>query len=99
MAEPVKLLLCGDVMLGRGVDQALPHPCAPDLHEPAMDSALDYLGLAEQAHGPLSLPLDFASVWGVMRDEPSPHRMHASSTSRPALPAATITSPRASTTA
>ncbi|UTD28742.1 CapA family protein [Bradyrhizobium sp. WD16] len=69
MAEPVKLFLCGDVMLGRGVDQALPHPCAPDLHEPAMDSALDYLGLAEQAHGPLSLPLDFASVWGVMRDE------------------------------
>lgn len=69
MAQLVKLFLCGDVMLGRGIDQALPHPCAPDLYEAAMDSAVDYLRLAEEANGPLPLPVDLAYVWGAMRDE------------------------------
>jgi poly-gamma-glutamate synthesis protein (capsule biosynthesis protein) len=30
----VTLFLCGDVMTGRGVDQILPHPSKPELHEP-----------------------------------------------------------------
>jgi poly-gamma-glutamate capsule biosynthesis protein CapA/YwtB (metallophosphatase superfamily) len=29
----VTLFLCGDVMLGRGVDQVLPHPEDPELRE------------------------------------------------------------------
>ncbi|MGW0756483.1 CapA family protein, partial [Streptomyces sp. NPDC002814] len=29
----VTLFLCGDVMLGRGVDQVLPHPGDPALRE------------------------------------------------------------------
>src|SRR5262245_59828891 len=50
----MRIFLCGDVMLGRGIDQALPYPCAPDLHEEAMGSAAAYLQLAERANGPLA---------------------------------------------
>ena len=35
----MRIFLCGDVMTGRGIDQALPHPCSPILHE-AMFSRL-----------------------------------------------------------
>src|SRR5205814_631129 len=30
---PIRLFLCGDVMTGRGIDQVLPHPGNPELHE------------------------------------------------------------------
>ena len=30
----ITLFLCGDVMTGRGIDQVLPHPGDPRLHEP-----------------------------------------------------------------
>lgn len=33
-ANTVTLFLCGDVMTGRGIDQILPHPSAPQLYEP-----------------------------------------------------------------
>ena len=39
----VTLFLCGDVMTGRGIDQILPHPNAPGLHEPSMTSAREYV--------------------------------------------------------
>ncbi len=58
------LFLCGDVMTGRGVDQVLPHPSDPRLHESFMDSALGYVELAERAHGPIARPVDFAYIWG-----------------------------------
>ncbi|MDZ7801070.1 MAG: hypothetical protein U5K81_09800 [Trueperaceae bacterium] len=45
------LFLCGDVMTGRGVDQALPHAVDPTLHEPAVRDARRYLELAERASG------------------------------------------------
>ena len=61
---PVRLFLCGDVMTGRGVDQILPHRCAPHLFEPYMDSAKGYVRLAEAAHGSIRKPVDFAYVWG-----------------------------------
>lgn len=38
----VTLFLCGDVMTGRGVDQVLPHPGGPELHEPWVKNALDW---------------------------------------------------------
>jgi len=60
----VTLFLCGDVMTGRGIDQILPHPGGPELHEPYLVSALDYLQLAEEASGPIPRPVDFAYVWG-----------------------------------
>lgn len=58
------LFLCGDVMLGRGIDQILPHPGDPTLHEGYLRSALDYVRLAERGCGPIARPVDFPYVWG-----------------------------------
>jgi poly-gamma-glutamate synthesis protein (capsule biosynthesis protein) len=69
MTKPITLFLCGDVMTGRGVDQILPHPCPPDLAEPSGRSALDYVALAEQAHGPIPRPVAFEYIWGMALDE------------------------------
>ena len=58
------LFLCGDVMTGRGIDQVLPHPGDPALHEGYATSARDYVALAEKAHGPIPRPVGFTYVWG-----------------------------------
>jgi poly-gamma-glutamate capsule biosynthesis protein CapA/YwtB (metallophosphatase superfamily) len=63
-AGAVTLFVCGDVMTGRGIDQVLPHPSDPLLHEPYVRSALDYVELATRAHGPIPRPVDFAYPWG-----------------------------------
>ena len=62
--QPLCLFLCGDVMLGRGVDQILPHPGKPQLFEPCVRSALDYVKLAERATGKLPSPAAYAYPWG-----------------------------------
>jgi poly-gamma-glutamate synthesis protein (capsule biosynthesis protein) len=62
--DRVTLFLCGDVMTGRGVDQVLPHPGLPELHESAVRSALRYVELAERAHGPIPRPVDSNYIWG-----------------------------------
>jgi poly-gamma-glutamate capsule biosynthesis protein CapA/YwtB (metallophosphatase superfamily) len=64
MNERVTLFLCGDVMTGRGIDQALPHPGDSRLHEPCVENASEYVTLAERVNGPLPRPLDFSYVWG-----------------------------------
>lgn len=51
-------------MTGRGIDQVLPHPCDPALREFYVRDARDYVALAEDAHGPIARPVDFAYVWG-----------------------------------
>jgi poly-gamma-glutamate synthesis protein (capsule biosynthesis protein) len=51
-------------MTGRGIDQALPHPSDPRLYEGYVDSALEYVTLAERAHGPIPKPVDFDYIWG-----------------------------------
>jgi poly-gamma-glutamate capsule biosynthesis protein CapA/YwtB (metallophosphatase superfamily) len=61
----VTLLLAGDVMLGRGVDQILAHPSEPTLREPLVTDARDYVRLAEHANGPIPRPVDFPWPWGV----------------------------------
>lgn len=63
-AEPIRIFLCGDVMTGRGIDQALPHPGNPVLHESYVRDAREYVRLAEAANGPIERPLSFASIWG-----------------------------------
>src|SRR5438309_2781599 len=60
----LRLFLCGDVMTGRGIDQALPHPVNPVLHEPYVRDARDYIALAENTHGPIPRPLPFDYIWG-----------------------------------
>jgi len=54
-------------MLGRGIDQALPHPSAPEIFEPHMRSAIGYVELAERASGAIARPVSFAYVWGEAR--------------------------------
>ena len=63
-AKDVTLALCGDIMLGRGVDQILPHPVDPQLYEDHASSALDYVALAERANGTIPRPAGFGYVWG-----------------------------------
>jgi poly-gamma-glutamate synthesis protein (capsule biosynthesis protein) len=58
------LFLAGDVMIGRGIDQILPHPSEPTLFEDVARSALDYVELAERAHGPVNKPVDYTYIWG-----------------------------------
>jgi poly-gamma-glutamate capsule biosynthesis protein CapA/YwtB (metallophosphatase superfamily) len=65
----MRLFLCGDVMLGRGIDQVLPHPCNPTLHEGYVHSALDYVRLAEEANGAIPCPVAPSYVWGAALDE------------------------------
>jgi len=60
----LRLFLCGDVMTGRGIDQALPHPVNPILYEPYVRDACEYVHLAEKAHGTISRPLSFDYIWG-----------------------------------
>jgi poly-gamma-glutamate capsule biosynthesis protein CapA/YwtB (metallophosphatase superfamily) len=62
--DRITLFLAGDVMLGRGVDQILPHPGDPALREDYVRSATTYVDLAERAHGPIPRPADLAYVWG-----------------------------------
>jgi len=60
----MRLFLCGDVMTGRGIDQALPHSVDPVLHEPFVCDAREYVDLAEKANGPILRPLSFDYIWG-----------------------------------
>jgi poly-gamma-glutamate capsule biosynthesis protein CapA/YwtB (metallophosphatase superfamily) len=72
----VTLFVCGDVMLGRGVDQVLPHPADPELREGFADDARVYVRLAERAHGPIPQPASFSWPWGdalAVLDEVAPN--------------------------
>ncbi|ANP54097.1 poly-gamma-glutamate synthesis protein (capsule biosynthesis protein) [Streptomyces griseochromogenes] len=60
----VTLFLAGDVMLGRGVDQILPHPGDPALREDYVRDARDYVALAEAANGPIPRPVGHSWPWG-----------------------------------
>lgn len=62
------LSLAGDVMTGRGVDQALPQSVEPALYESYVKSARGYLRLAEQASGEIAMPVDYDYVWGDALD-------------------------------
>lgn len=62
--DVVTVLLGGDVMLGRGVDQILPHPGKPQLRERYMRDATGYVRLAERVNGRIPLPVDWRWPWG-----------------------------------
>jgi len=65
----VTLFLCGDVMTGRGVDQILPHPSAPEIFEPCLRDAPEYVALAERASGPIPRPVAPGYIWGDALEE------------------------------
>ena len=58
------LSLCGDVMTGRGLDQLLPHPSDPLLHEPYLTDARGYVELVERTSGSIRVPVNFSDLWG-----------------------------------
>jgi poly-gamma-glutamate capsule biosynthesis protein CapA/YwtB (metallophosphatase superfamily) len=67
-AEParLRLALCGDVMLGRGIDQILPHPGNPAIYvsQSGITDANVYIRAAEQRHGAIPAARGFDYVWG-----------------------------------
>jgi poly-gamma-glutamate synthesis protein (capsule biosynthesis protein) len=62
--QAITLFLCGDVMTGRGIDQILPHPSDPELHEFFVLNALGYVSLAESKHGPIPRRVAPEYIWG-----------------------------------
>lgn len=60
----VTLLLTGDVMTGRGIDQILRHPSLPVLYESYIQDARDYVRLAEAINGPIPAPVSADYMWG-----------------------------------
>ncbi|MCP4044683.1 MAG: hypothetical protein GY732_01680, partial [Gammaproteobacteria bacterium] len=67
----IKLLLCGDVMLGRGIDQVLPDPGNPTLYEHwrKIYDAREFVRLAQQKHGVIHDGRDTGYVWGDVLPE------------------------------
>lgn len=64
MSGIITIFMCGDVMIGRGIDQVLPHPGDPLIHEPYVKSAREYVKLAERASGRIQQPVNFSYIWG-----------------------------------
>jgi poly-gamma-glutamate capsule biosynthesis protein CapA/YwtB (metallophosphatase superfamily) len=58
------LFLCGDVMTGRGIDQSFARACPPNLYEPFIRNARDYIALAERKNGPIPRPVGPDYMWG-----------------------------------
>jgi poly-gamma-glutamate capsule biosynthesis protein CapA/YwtB (metallophosphatase superfamily) len=65
----IRLFLCGDVMTGRGIDQVLPHPSDPTLHEPCIRDARRYVKLAESVSGAIPRQAKFDYIWGDAKAE------------------------------
>ncbi|WP_367318944.1 CapA family protein [Streptomyces sp. HUAS ZL42] len=60
----VTLFVCGDVMLGRGVDQILAQPGDAALREEYVADARSYVGMAEAVSGPVPAPVEPSWPWG-----------------------------------
>jgi poly-gamma-glutamate synthesis protein (capsule biosynthesis protein) len=60
----VQIALCGDVMLGRGIDQVLSHPGDPSLTESYVRDARQYVELAEAVAGQVPVPVGDDWPWG-----------------------------------
>jgi poly-gamma-glutamate synthesis protein (capsule biosynthesis protein) len=63
------MFLCGDVMTGRGIDQIMQHPCGPRLYEEWVQSASDYVRLAERINGPIPTHVAPSYIWGAALSE------------------------------
>ena len=62
-SDVVTLFVCGDVMLGRGVDQILTRPGDQHCGSYAED-ARSYVRLAESVNGPIPAPVPPSWPWG-----------------------------------
>ncbi len=61
---PLDIFFCGDVALGRGIDQVLEYPSRPNLYEPWVRDAREYVALAEAANGPIPRRASPSYPWG-----------------------------------
>ncbi len=68
-APEFRIALTGDVILGRGIDQILPHPSPDILYESFAKSALLYISLAEKRNGALPRPVPYSYVWGDLIED------------------------------
>lgn len=64
MGSDLLLVLAGDVMTGRGIDQILRAPGSPRLHEEYVVDARSYVELAERVNGAVPRPADPTWPWG-----------------------------------
>lgn len=64
MDDGIGLVLAGDVMTGRGVDQILRFPGRPELHEEYVRDARRYVELAERVNGPIPRGVEPTWPWG-----------------------------------
>jgi poly-gamma-glutamate capsule biosynthesis protein CapA/YwtB (metallophosphatase superfamily) len=64
MCVAIRLFLCGDVMIGRGIDQVLAQSVDPRLFEAWVDDAETYVRLAVRANGPIPRPVPPTYPWG-----------------------------------
>lgn len=60
----IKLFLGGDVMTGRGIDQAFPISSHPRLYEQRTDDARYFVERAEASSGAFTRPVSHAYPWG-----------------------------------
>ncbi|WOX05934.1 CapA family protein [Microbulbifer pacificus] len=60
----VRVMLAGDVMTGRGIDQVLPYAGDPKIYESYIRSADGYVALAEARSGDIPAPVAFDYIWG-----------------------------------
>jgi poly-gamma-glutamate capsule biosynthesis protein CapA/YwtB (metallophosphatase superfamily) len=67
--DVVRVFQCGDVMIGRGIDQVLPNPCEPNIREDYVRSAMEYVQLAELTNGPIMRPVSPSYIWGTALNE------------------------------
>jgi poly-gamma-glutamate synthesis protein (capsule biosynthesis protein) len=66
--DRITIFLGGDVMTARGIDQILPYPSDPEIHEAYMKSAEGYVEIAENLFGPIPRQVDFDYIWGEALD-------------------------------
>lgn len=60
----IRVFIGGDVMTGRAIDQILPHPGNPRIHEQYVTMATYYIEMAEQINGPIHTDAGFEYIWG-----------------------------------
>ncbi len=63
------LLLTGDVMTGRGIDQVLPYSVDPRLYESFVRDARVYVRIAEERNGPIPADIGYDYIWGDALEE------------------------------
>lgn len=68
-SDLITLFLCGDVMTGRGIDQILPRPSDPAIHEGYIKDARGYVEIAEKVNGAIPRSVASCYIWGDALDE------------------------------